>query len=250
MKQAKKATHFRQATTGWDFFCLQQSRECLRDWMTVHHQWVFMTQLWRFWFVTGKWADLRGMAACGASLILEILSFRFKFSEMFFVFCATYWKVLKPVVIAFCCWSLLQAICTSSMHIHWISNTDPISFGVSWNRSLVLSADPQAYNIKSNSDSVPTIQIDLASPQSPDSVSAIDEFAHASKEQQQQQEEEDHGLMMKPPAGARRPDKSGDGDVSREQQKLMRCLSDPGPSADEDEDEPFLPWSHRSTDSG
>lgn len=216
-----------------------------------------MTQLWRFWFVTGKWEDLCGMAACVAPLIPEILSFRFNFSEIFFAYCATYWKIPKPVVIAFCCWSLFQALCTSSMHIwiwitNWISNTDPIRLWVSWNRSLVLSADPQAYNVKSNSDRVPTIQIDLASPQSPDSVSAIDEFTHANKEQrrQQQEEEQDHGLMMKPPAGARGPDKSGDGDGSREQQKLMRCLSDPGPSADEDEDEPFLPWSSWSIDSG
>lgn len=103
----------------------------------------------------------------------------------------------------------------------------------------MLSADPQAYNVKSNSDSVPTIQIDLASPQSPDSVDAIDEFARASKQQQQQ--EVDQGLMMKPPAAPRGADKSGEADASREQQKLMRCLSDPGPSADEDEDEPFLP---------
>ncbi|CAG03374.1 unnamed protein product [Tetraodon nigroviridis] len=103
-----------------------------------------------------------------------------------------------------------------------------------------LASDPQAYNIKSSSDTVPTIQIDLASPQSPDSVSAIDEFTRANREQQQQGEE-DRGLMMKPPAGATGPDKSGEGDVSRDQQKLMRCLSDPGPSADEDEDEPFLP---------
>lgn len=125
------------------------------------------------------------------------------------------------------------------MHIYWTSNTYPIRLWVSWNRSLVLSADPQAYNIKSNSDSVPTIQIDLASPQSPDSVSAIDEFARANKEQQQP--EEDQGLMMRP-SGGRRPDKSAEGDTSRDQQRLMRCLSDPGPSAEEDEDEPFLPW--------
>ncbi|XP_056901783.1 Na(+)/H(+) exchanger beta isoform X2 [Takifugu flavidus] len=97
--------------------------------------------------------------------------------------------------------------------------------------------DPQAYNLKSNSDSVPTIQIDLASPQSPDSASTIDEFTRASKQQQ----EEDQGLMMKPPAGPRGAGQSGEADGSREQQKLMRCLSDPGPSADEDEDEPFLP---------
>uniref|UniRef100_A0A674N583 Sodium/hydrogen exchanger n=1 Tax=Takifugu rubripes TaxID=31033 RepID=A0A674N583_TAKRU len=89
-----------------------------------------------------------------------------------------------------------------------------------------LASDPQAYNLKSNSDSVPTIQVDLASPQSPDSASTIDEFTRASKQQQ----EEDQGLMMKPPAGPRGAGQSGEADGSREQQKLMRCLSDPGPS--------------------
>lgn len=128
------------------------------------------------------------------------------------------------------------------MHINGISNTYLIRLWVSWCLSRVLSADPQAYNIKLNSDSVPTIQIDLASPQSPDSVSAIDEFAQASKQQQ----EEDQGLMMKPPAGQRGRGGSGEADGSREQQKLTRCLSDPGPSADEDEDEPFLAWSSRA----
>lgn len=201
------------------------------------------------WFVTGTWADVHRMAACVAPVIPEMFSFRFNFIETFVVYCATYWMVLKLVIVtAFCCWSLFQAPCTLSMHVNRMSNTYPIRLWVSWNRSLVLSADPQAYNVKSNSDSVPTIQIDLASPQSPDSVSAIDEFARANKEQQQQ--EEDQGLMMKPPAGARAPDKSGEGDVSREQHKLMRCLSDPGPNVDEEEDEPFLPWSSWSFDSG
>lgn len=88
--------------------------------------------------------------------------------------------------------------------------------------------------MKPVSDSVPTIQVDLASPQSPDSVNMMDEFARGMKKQQ---DEEEAGLMMKPPAAAA----TGDGDKSRDQQKLTRCLSDPGPSADEDEDEPFLP---------
>lgn len=83
---------------------------------------------------------------------------------------------------------------------------------------------------------MPTIQVDLASPQSPDSVNMTDEFTRAS--QQQQQQEEDQGLMMKPPSGP--PKRSGDADRSREQ-KLTRCSSDPGPSADEEEDDPFLP---------
>lgn len=57
----------------------------------------------------------------------------------------------------------------------------------------------------------------------------MDEFIQANKG------EEDQALMMKPPK------KPGEEDGAREQQKLTRCLSDPGPSADEDEDEPFLP---------
>lgn len=97
-------------------------------------------------------------------------------------------------------------------------------------------ADPQAYSVKPMSDSVPTIQVDLASPQSPDSVNVMDEFRRAD-----QQQEEDQGLMMKPPAGPSGSNKSGAADGGREQQKLTRCLSDPGPSADEEEDEPFLP---------
>ncbi|KAI3361263.1 hypothetical protein L3Q82_013440 [Scortum barcoo] len=99
-----------------------------------------------------------------------------------------------------------------------------------------LASDPQAYSVKPVSESVPTIQVDLASPQSPDSVNLMDEFRQAS-----QQQEEDQGLMMKPPSGVSAPNKPGEVDGAREQQKLMRCLSDPGPSADEDEDEPFLP---------
>ncbi|XP_037640929.1 Na(+)/H(+) exchanger beta isoform X1 [Sebastes umbrosus] len=100
--------------------------------------------------------------------------------------------------------------------------------------------DPQAYSMKPSSDSVPTIQVDLASPQSPDSVNLMDEFRRAG---QKQDEEEDRGLMMKPPSGPGGPHKpgKGEGDGGGEPQKLTRCLSDPGPSADEEEDEPFLP---------
>lgn len=92
--------------------------------------------------------------------------------------------------------------------------------------------------MKPSSDSVPTIQVDLASPQSPDSVNLMDEFRRAG---QKQDEEEDRGLMMKPPSGPGGPHKPGKADGGGEPQKLTRCLSDPGPSADEEEDEPFLP---------
>lgn len=101
-------------------------------------------------------------------------------------------------------------------------------------------ADPQAYSVKPSSDRVPTIQVDLASPQSPDSVNMMEEFARGGKKQQ---DEEEVGLMMKPPSSESGASKPGEGDRARDQQKLMRCLSDPGPSADEDDDEdnPFLP---------
>ncbi|TKS82438.1 Sodium/hydrogen exchanger 1 APNH [Collichthys lucidus] len=101
-------------------------------------------------------------------------------------------------------------------------------------RRARLASDPQAYNMKQQSDSVPTIQVDLASPQSPDSVNLMDEFRQA---KQQQQEDDEQGLMMKPPSGPHKPGEAGE----PREQKLMRCLSDPGPSADEEEDEPFLP---------
>uniref|UniRef100_UPI003AAC92DC Na(+)/H(+) exchanger beta isoform X1 n=1 Tax=Centroberyx gerrardi TaxID=166262 RepID=UPI003AAC92DC len=103
-----------------------------------------------------------------------------------------------------------------------------------------LASDPQAYSVKPMSDSVPTIQVDLASPQSPDSVNLMDEFRRAGQHQHQD-DDEDRGLMMKPPSEGRRPNKPGEAEGAKDQQRLVRCLSDPGPSADEDEDEPFLP---------
>ncbi|XP_076004559.1 sodium/hydrogen exchanger 1 [Genypterus blacodes] len=107
-------------------------------------------------------------------------------------------------------------------------------------RRARLASDPQTYSAKpSSSDRVPTIQVDLASPQSPDSVNVMDEFRQAS--QRRPEEEEDRGLMMKPSAGLGGTKRPGEAEGPKDQQKLTRCLSDPGPSADEEEDEPFLP---------
>uniref|UniRef100_A0A8C6UTJ6 Sodium/hydrogen exchanger n=1 Tax=Neogobius melanostomus TaxID=47308 RepID=A0A8C6UTJ6_9GOBI len=81
---------------------------------------------------------------------------------------------------------------------------DPFEEGIS---DIILRKrviQKQARGAKYNADNVPTFQVDLASPQSPDSVTLLNELK------------------------------------KRDQQKLTRCLSDPGPSADEDEDEPFL----------
>ncbi|XP_051999655.1 sodium/hydrogen exchanger 1-like [Xyrauchen texanus] len=103
-----------------------------------------------------------------------------------------------------------------------------------------LSSDPQAWGIKPVKESIPTIKVDLASPQSPESLNMVDELSKKSSMQKDGREE--GGLMMKPPHPAERKDKTGEEDDAKEPQRLMRCLSDPGPSAeDEEEDEPFLP---------
>uniref|UniRef100_A0A4W5MEP6 Sodium/hydrogen exchanger n=1 Tax=Hucho hucho TaxID=62062 RepID=A0A4W5MEP6_9TELE len=109
-----------------------------------------------------------------------------------------------------------------------------------------LASDPNAfYNIKASSDGVPTIQVDLASPQSPDSVNMLNEFSKRGATDQGlgQREgadrDEDQGLMMKPSsAGIEEKGEEGGGNKNP---GLMRCLSDPGPSNEDEEDEPFLP---------
>ncbi|XP_054903158.1 sodium/hydrogen exchanger 1 isoform X2 [Poeciliopsis prolifica] len=86
-----------------------------------------------------------------------------------------------------------------------------------------MASDSQAY-VKPGAKGVPTIQIDLASPQSPESVRLLNEVR------------QDQGLTMSLPSSSSRAYKTGGKDDSRDQ-KLLRCLSDPGPSADEDEDD-------------
>lgn len=105
-------------------------------------------------------------------------------------------------------------------------------------------ADPNAfYNIKASSDGVPTIQVDLASPQSPDSVNMLNEFSKRGATDQGlgQREgadrDEDQGLMMKSAGKGEKGEEEG----GNKNPGLMRCLSDPGPSNEDEEDEPFLP---------
>lgn len=108
---------------------------------------------------------------------------------------------------------------------------------------MLLPTDPQAWGIKSVTESIPTIKVDLASPQSPESVNVVDEFGKKGS-QPKVSEEDEAGLTMKVPSPAKqRKDKKPDEDDDKEpQQRLMRCLSDPGPAPEEeDEDEPFLP---------
>ncbi|XP_077077705.1 sodium/hydrogen exchanger 1 isoform X2 [Siphateles boraxobius] len=104
-----------------------------------------------------------------------------------------------------------------------------------------LGSDPQAWSIKAVTESIPTIKVDLASPQSPEPVNVRDEFGR--KAIQPKESTEEGGLVMKAPSPAKeRRDKMAYEDDDKEPQRLMRCLSDPGPAADEeDEDEPFLP---------
>uniref|UniRef100_H2MJ51 Sodium/hydrogen exchanger n=1 Tax=Oryzias latipes TaxID=8090 RepID=H2MJ51_ORYLA len=103
-------------------------------------------------------------------------------------------------------------------------------------RRARLASDPQAYNVKPDPVDVPTIQVELASPQSPDSVNIMDEF------RKDKEKDEDTGLTMKLPSGPSAPPrKQSEEEDAKDPQKLTRCLSDPGPSADEGEDDPFLP---------
>ncbi|KAM4699332.1 sodium/hydrogen exchanger 1 [Discoglossus pictus] len=91
-----------------------------------------------------------------------------------------------------------------------------------------VGSDPVAYEPKPDSEDLPLITID---PASPESVDVVDET---------QEDEDGEGLTMT----AREPPSPGADDVfspsdSPNTQKLQRCLSDPGPHPEEDQ--PFLP---------
>uniref|UniRef100_A0A8C2E4W2 Sodium/hydrogen exchanger n=1 Tax=Cyprinus carpio TaxID=7962 RepID=A0A8C2E4W2_CYPCA len=100
-----------------------------------------------------------------------------------------------------------------------------------------LASDPQAWGLKSVTE-IPTIKVELVSPQNPESVKVVDEFSK--KGSQPKGSEEEGGLTMRVPSSEKqRKDKTPD---EEPQPRFMRCLSDPGPAAEEeDEDEPFLP---------
>ncbi|XP_017551279.2 sodium/hydrogen exchanger 1 [Pygocentrus nattereri] len=105
-----------------------------------------------------------------------------------------------------------------------------------------LASDPQAWSIKPAADAgtIPSIKVDLASPQTPDSVSMVDEFGKPASRVPREPEDEEEGLMMRPPLGEK--GEKEEQEEGKEQQRLLRCLSDPGPAvAEEEEDEPFLP---------
>lgn len=101
--------------------------------------------------------------------------------------------------------------------------------------SVCLLIDPQDWSKPTQaSKDVPAIKVDLASPQSPDSITVTDELGKATG---REPAEEDEGLVMR----RRREDRMGEPEDLKEQ-RLLRCLSDPGPAVneEEEEDEPFL----------
>ncbi|XP_062996535.1 sodium/hydrogen exchanger 1 [Elgaria multicarinata webbii] len=109
-----------------------------------------------------------------------------------------------------------------------------------------IGSDPLAYDPKPDSENLPIITIDPASPQSPESVDIVNEalkgMSHLPPSPEEDEDEE--GLVMR----AKEPSSPGTDDVftpgasdSPSNQRIMRCLSDPGPRPDPEEGEPFIP---------
>ncbi|ETE69959.1 Sodium/hydrogen exchanger 1, partial [Ophiophagus hannah] len=109
-----------------------------------------------------------------------------------------------------------------------------------------IGSDPLAYDPKPDSENVPIITIDPASPQSPESVDLVNETLKGMNHlpPSPEEDEDEEGLIMK----VKEPSSPGTDDVftpgtgdSPSNQRIMRCLSDPGPRPDPDEGEPFIP---------
>ncbi|XP_078538748.1 sodium/hydrogen exchanger 1 [Lissotriton helveticus] len=102
-----------------------------------------------------------------------------------------------------------------------------------------VGSDPMAYEPKANSRNLPTITID---PASPESVDMINEQEKGLPDEEEDDEEE--GIVIT----AKEPPSPGTDDVftpdagdSANNQRLMRCLSDPGPQPETEEQQPFIP---------
>ncbi|KAM3830204.1 sodium/hydrogen exchanger 1 [Vipera latastei] len=109
-----------------------------------------------------------------------------------------------------------------------------------------IGSDPLAYDPKLDSENIPIITIDPASPQSPESVDLVNEALKGLNHLPPSPEgdEDEEGLVMK----VKEPSSPGTDDVftpgtgdSPSNQRIMRCLSDPGPRPDPEEGEPFIP---------
>lgn len=94
--------------------------------------------------------------------------------------------------------------------------------------------DPQGYSLKLNSGNVPAIVVDPATPQSPESMKLLEESSKPG--------EEDQGIVMraKLPESSRTDDNVfTPGEDSPKEQRLIRCLSDPGPPPEEEKDDEY-----------
>nr|XP_060640508.1 sodium/hydrogen exchanger 1 isoform X1 [Anolis sagrei ordinatus] len=109
-----------------------------------------------------------------------------------------------------------------------------------------IGSDPLAYDPKPGSENLPIITIDPASPQSPESVDLVNEALKGMNRlpPSPEEDEDETGLVMR----AKEPSSPGTDDVftpgtgdSPSNQRIMRCLSDPGPRPDPEEGEPFIP---------
>lgn len=110
--------------------------------------------------------------------------------------------------------------------------------------SSLLPPDPLAYEPKPDSENLPIITIDPASPQSPESVELPNEVPKGCGGLPPSPEEDEEGLVMRP----KEPSSPGTDDVftpgtsdSPSSQRMLRCLSDPGPRQEPEEGEPFIP---------
>lgn len=104
--------------------------------------------------------------------------------------------------------------------------------------------DPLAYEPKADSENLPIITIDPASPQSPESVDLMNEEPKGCGGLPPSPEEDEEGLVMR----VKEPSSPGTDDVftpgtgdSPSNQRMLRCLSDPGPRPEPEEGEPFIP---------
>ncbi|XP_042700600.1 sodium/hydrogen exchanger 1 isoform X2 [Chrysemys picta bellii] len=107
-----------------------------------------------------------------------------------------------------------------------------------------IGSDPLAYEPKSDSGNLPIITIDPASPQSPESVDLVNEELKGTSCLPPSPEEDEEGLVMH----VMEPSSPGTDNVftpgasdSPSNQRMMRCLSDPGPQPEPEEGEPFIP---------
>ncbi|XP_030359535.1 sodium/hydrogen exchanger 1 isoform X1 [Strigops habroptila] len=107
-----------------------------------------------------------------------------------------------------------------------------------------IGSDPLAYEPKADSENLPIITIDPASPQSPESMDLMNEEPKGCSGLPPSPEEDEEGLVMR----VKEPSSPGTDDVftpgtgdSPSNQRMLRCLSDPGPRPEPEEGEPFIP---------